>query len=185
MIHTIVTITGASGSGKSTLEKELLKHFNGGRVRTITTRQPRSGETDKDYDFQTEECLADRTDLLWKLPIHSAIYAVAVPEFAKAAAEADGLAFVSITPERHEFLAKHFVSQGVRCVAIHLEHPGEVELTRRLKGRGESDEAIAKRLIDSVEFEDSAARVANLNIIPQGTPIEVFQHVLRLIEVAP
>lgn len=185
MIHTIVSITGASGAGKSTLERALLKHFGGGRVRTITTRAPRPGETNADYDFQTEESLSERNDLLWRLPIHHSTYAVATPEFAKAADETGGLAFVAITPERHEFLANHFTPQGVRCIAIHLAHPGEAELRRRLLERGEAEEAIRKRLADSIEFEGNAMKVTNLNIIEADTPELVFQNVLRLIEVTP
>jgi guanylate kinase len=185
LIHTIVTITGASGAGKTTLENALFQHFGGGRVRTMTTRAPREGETAANYDFQTEESLAERADLLWHLPIHNAVYAVALPEFDKAAAETNGLAFVAITPERHEFLVNHFTPKGVRCVAVHLAHPGEKELKRRLEERGEDAPSVVKRLADSVVFEESAMRVAKLNIIHSDTPNEAFQQVLSLIEVTP
>ena len=180
-----MTITGASGAGKTTLENSLLQHFGGGRVRTITTRVPREGETAANYDFQSEDSLAEMANLLWCLPIHNAVYAVALPEFDKAAAETNGLAFVSITPERHEFLANHFTPNGVRCVAVHLAHPGENELRRRLELRGEDATSVDKRLKDSVIFEQSAVKVANLNIIRSGTPAEVLHQVLSIIEVTP
>jgi len=185
LIKKILTITGASGVGKSTLEKRLLKHYGGGRVRTITTRPPRPGETDADYDFQTLESLAKRTDLLWNVPIHGHRYCVAMSEFDKASKETNGLVFVCITPERHEFLAERFEDAGVQCIPIHLVHPGDEELARRLKTRGEADDAIARRLADSVEFEKTATQVANLHRIPPVSPEEVFQIVLRLIEATP
>lgn len=185
MIKTIVTITGASGAGKSTLEKSLLKHYGGGRVRTITTRPPRPGETDLDYDFQTLEGLAERTDLIWNVPIHGHRYCVAMSEFDKAAAETGGLVFVCITPERHELVAKWFSSDHVRCIPIHLVHPGDEELARRLQSRGETPEGIAKRLADSVEFERIAAQVEHLHRIPASSPEEVFQQVVRLIDATP
>lgn len=103
----------------------------------------------------------------------------------KAAAETGGLAFVAITPERHELLANHFAPQGVRCIAVHLAHPGEEELRRRLEQRGEDATSVAERLADSLVFEENAMKVPNLNIIRSGTPDETSRYVLRLIEATP
>lgn len=193
MIRTIVSITGASGAGKSTLEKVLVEHFGGGRVRTITTRTPRAHETDRDYDFRSYWSLWFwqlltyfwKTGYLWFVPTHGALYSVTEKEFTLAANETGGLAFVSITPERHEFLADHFTPQGVRCIAIHLAHPGEAVLRQRLEARGETEGAIRKRLADSVEFERNARKIANLAIIEADAPELVFINVLRLIEATP
>jgi guanylate kinase len=186
VINTIVTITGASGSGKSTLERALAKRYGGGRVRTITTRPPRPGETSIDYEFVSIEELNNKTDLLWKIPIHGNMYAVARSEFCRAAGETGGLSFVCITPERHDYVADSF--PDVRCIAVHLEHPGDDVLARRLTLRGENFKFINGRLADSLAFERSAAEVKNLIYIHQDgntSQKEVFEQVVRLIEVKP
>ncbi len=176
----VMSITGASGVGKSTLEKALVAHFGGGRVRTITTRPPREGETSSDYDFQTRESLIGRTDLLWNVEIHGNLYSVAESEFDKAASETGGFAFVCITPERHDFLSDYFRPKGVRTIPVHLVSPGNVELERRLRARGESEEAILKRIDDSREFEANASKVERLNFVQPDTPEVVFAEVVRL-----
>jgi guanylate kinase len=179
----IVTITGASGAGKSTLENSLTAHFGGGRVVTITTRPPRSAERPGiEYHFESLESLSQRNDLLWKVLIHNHVYAVSEAAFYTAAEETVDLAFVCITPERHVFVREWFEPKGIKTLAIHLQHPGEPELRRRLQSRGESGGTIEKRLLDSIEFEKNALKVPNLQMIPALAPKEVLRRVLELIE---
>ena len=185
MSELIVTITGSSGAGKSTLEKNLGNHYGGGRVVTITTRPPRKGEIPGvHYHFETLESLGARTDLLWNVTIHHHNYLVSDEAFHKALEETRGVAFVSITPERHVFVRDRFGRQGLKTLAIHLKPPSEVELRRRLSDRGESLEMIEKRLQDSTEFEKNARLVPNLHFIEPQKAESTFIEVLKLIQAA-
>lgn len=185
MIKKIVTITGASGAGKTTLERALETHYCGGRVRTITTRPRRPYETDDDYDFQTLEGLASVTEFIWKVDNHGHQYCGTEPQFAKAASETGGLAFVCVIPECHQLVSNWSHGSGVRCIPVHLVAPGVDELTRRLRSRGEADEGIVGRLADSVVFDQVVSQIRKLNLVPAGSKKEVFNHVVRLIETTP
>ncbi len=185
MIKKVVTITGASGVGKTTLERALETHYGGGRVRSITTRPRRPYETDVDYDFQTLEGLRDITEFIWKVLNHGHQYCCTESQFAEAAAETGGLAFVCIIPECHQLVSDWFQGRGVRCIPVHLVAPGVDELTRRLRSRGETDETIVRRLADSMVFDQVAGQIPQLNLVPAGSKKEVFNNVVRLIETTP
>lgn len=58
----LIVISGFSGAGKGTLVKELLKNYDNYALSvSMTTRQPRPGETDgKDYFFVTREAFEEK-----------------------------------------------------------------------------------------------------------------------------
>ena len=58
----LIVISGFSGAGKGTLVKELLKNYDNFALSvSMTTRQPRPGETDgKDYFFVTREAFEEK-----------------------------------------------------------------------------------------------------------------------------
>jgi guanylate kinase len=183
MSELIVTITGSSGAGKSTLESKLSQYYGGGRVITIATRPPRDSEIPGvHYHFETTKTLDSRNDLLWKVTIHGSIYSVSEDAFFKALKETGGIAFVSITPERHQFVRDWFAPKGIKTLAIHLLPPTETVLRARLMNRGESPGMIQKRLMDSTKFEKNSQSVIGLNFIePKGVD-ETFAEVLKLIK---
>lgn len=155
----IVTITGASGVGKSTLESALADHFGGGRVLTMSTRPARPGETEKDRSFQTSDSLEKRTDLVWKVPIDDNVYAASLAAFEKAFKETGGLAFVAITPERHEIVAKYFRDDFT--LAIHLLSPPDTVLRERLWSRpGTSKAEVERRRARSDQEEKLALEIS-------------------------
>ncbi len=112
------------------------------------------------------------------------MYSVSESAFYEAAKATGGIAFVSITPERHQFIKDWFTPKGVRTLAVHLKHPGEVELRRRLASRGENPEMIEKRIGDSRTFEESALLVKGLYLIEPQDIDSTFAEVVKLIESA-
>jgi guanylate kinase len=181
----IVTITGASGVGKSTLEHALAARFGGGRVLTISTRAPRADETEKDRFFQTPASLEGRDDLVWKVTIDGNIYAATRSAFEIAFAETGSIAFVAITPERHELIANHFASEGIRTLAIHLVSPSDEILRARLWSRhGTTEGEVARRRMRSCNEEILAFEIAQrfpIHFIEPQSKEAVFQDALRLI----
>lgn len=176
----IISISASAGAGKSTLEKGLSRHFGGGKVRTITTRSPRPGETNQDYIFMSPDELSQQTDLLWTVKVHGNFYAVTAKEFRKML-DLFGVAFVAITPDKHTTLREHFAGE-VETLVVHLEAPEENELRRRMQTRdpGVSEEEITKRLKDSREFDKIAKDISDIHLIPAGTPEDTLQTVLAL-----
>lgn len=176
----IISISASAGAGKSTLEKGLSRHFGGGKVRTITTRSPRPGETDQDYIFMSLDELGRQTDLLWTVKVHGNFYAVTAKEFRKSLSQF-GVAFVAITPDKHTTLREHFAGR-VETLVVHLEAPEENELRHRMRARDPdvSEEEITKRLKDSHEFDRLAKEIPGIHLIPAGTPEDTLQMVLAL-----
>lgn len=53
MEHALIAVVGPTGHGKGAVMKAVLERFTGelGHYRSVTTRPPRPGETNKDYEF--------------------------------------------------------------------------------------------------------------------------------------
>lgn len=181
MLHTILSISGASGSGKSTLERCITQHFGGGKVRTVTTREPRPGETEQDYCFEAVAALERRDDVLWQVETHNACYAAVFSEFERAARESGGVVCIAVTPEGHELVSTHFEHQGIRCVRVHLEHPGDAVLRERLARRGLDPAAIDRRIDDSRVFEEEVDRMGGVHTIPNTDAAAQCVYVLQLL----
>lgn len=189
MNKVIVTITGASGVGKSTLEEKLAKHFGGGRIVALTSRNPRPGEPKTNYIFCGKWKLRFwmfinifwKTDYLWVISAHGNLYAAHVSQFYTALNQTGWIAFGCISDGRHQIVANRFESEGITCKAIHLLHPGNTELRRRLEKRKEDPVTIEQRLATSQKLEDQALTNPNLYLIEPGSPEQVLKQVLDVI----
>lgn len=78
-------------------------------------------------------------------------------------------------------MANRFEPEGIVCKAIHLKHPGDEELRRRLEKRGEGPIAIKRRLANSRIFEEQALQNSSIHLIEPGTPKQVFNQVIDVI----
>jgi len=189
MVRTIVTITGASGAGKSTLEDSLEKYYGGGRIVSHTSREPRQGETTEDYVFCSRWKLQFwmyanhfcETDYLWVQEAHCNLYAAHVRQFHKAIKQTASVAFGCISPGKHQVVADRFEPEGIVCKAIHLLHPGDQELRRRLEERGEDLVSIDRRISDSRDFESRELKNPNLVLIEPDSRKRVLKKVIDLI----
>lgn len=185
----IATITGASGAGKSTLEESLVKHFGGGRIIAHTSRDPRPGETETNYVFCQKWKLRSwmcvnifwKTDYLWVKSAHGNLYAAHVSQFYNALNQTGSVAFGCISDGCHQMVADRFEPEGMICRAIHLLHPGNTELRRRLGKRKEDPFSIEKRIVDSKKTEEQALRNPNLYLIEPGLPEQVLDQVIGII----
>lgn len=189
MRSTIATITGAPGVGKSTLEESLVKHFGGGRIIAHTSRNPRPGEAKTNYVFCPKWKLYFwmyvnmfwKTDYLWVKGAHGNLYAAHVSQFYAALNQTGSVAFGCISDGCHHMVADRFEPEGIVCKAIHLLHPGDSELRRRLEKRKENPSAIEQRIVDSRIFEEQALQNPNLYLIEPGSPEQVLKRVIDII----
>jgi len=183
-LRQIITISGAPASGKSTLEAGLVWCFEGGKVRTITTRSPRPGESARAYEFCAPEELNVREDLLWRVEVHNGVYAVAASGFIEAARETGGTALLAVTPAGHNLATSHFGSGGVRFVRMHLTYPGESVLRDRLLCRGDDLEQIARRLQDAHTFEKEVMSIEDVHHIAPHNRYVMLARALSIIRVS-
>ncbi|MCA9357334.1 hypothetical protein H6784_03180 [Candidatus Nomurabacteria bacterium] len=189
MNRTIITITGASGVGKSTLEESLIEHFGGGRIVSHTSRDPRPGEIKTNYVFCQKWKLRFwmcinifcRTDYLWVINAHGNLYAAHTSQFYTALNETGSIAFGCISDGCHQIVADRFEPEGIVCKAIHLLHPGDSELRRRLEGRKEDPVTIERRIENSTKLEKKSLKNPNLYLIEPGSPEQVFNQVIDII----
>lgn len=189
MVRTIVTITGASGVGKSTLEEGLEEYFGGGRIIAHTSRNPRPGETAEDYIFCSRWKLQFwmyvnlfcKTDYLWVQEAHGNLYAAHSHQFYKAIKKTGSIAFGCISPGKHKVVANRFELEGIVCKSIHLLHPGDQELRRRLEERGEDHATTECRISDSRDFENRELENSNLLLIEPDSRENVLKKVINLI----
>ncbi|KXJ98773.1 MAG: Guanylate kinase [Parcubacteria bacterium OLB19] len=189
MNRTIVTITGASGVGKSTLEKGLLQYFGGGRIIAHTSRDPRPEESATNYVFCRKWELRFwmyvnifcKSDYLWVKSAHGHLYAAHARQFYEALNQTGSIAFGCISDNCHQMVADRFEPEGIVCKAIHIKHPDDEELRRRLEKRGEEPTAIKSRLVSSRIFEEQALQNPNLYIVGQGSPEQVLDQVIDVI----
>lgn len=186
----IVTITGASGVGKSTLEERLTKHFGDGRIVALTSRNPRPGESKTNYIFCHKWKLRFwmyinifwKTNYLWVRRAHGNLYGAHVSQFYRALNQTGSVAFGCISDGCHQMVADRFEPEGIVCKAIHLLHPGDEELRRRLKSREKDLETIERRLASSRLAEELALKNSKLHLIEPGSPEQVFKRVIEIID---
>ncbi|MFW6209989.1 MAG: hypothetical protein ACOC4E_00675 [Patescibacteria group bacterium] len=184
-IDTIVTISGASGAGKTTLATALARLYGGGVVPTITTRPRRAGESRSAYEFISQRALEQRDaqgDILWTVLVGEHSYAVSRTAFYQAAGETGGLAMIVVTPEGHAQARQHWRTQVGHFVQLHLEHPGNIELARRLDERGDSDQVIGRRMQEARQIEFEIQKYLYRQTVPAGSVAAMVQVASKLID---
>ena len=157
----IVTISGVSGSGKSTIVTAQLNWLYS-RVELLlstTTRKPRPTDLGGEYEYLKpgEFGLLQKTgQLIWSVEVTGEQYGTkksVVSEVFKKGAKAG---IMILTPDTVALL-KLFVEK--RCAASHLVKsayiipPSKEILAERMRKRGDSEEQIARRILQADEWK--------------------------------
>lgn len=132
----ILTITGPSASGKSTLERALCVPGSPfGRVRSVTTRPMRTGETQGvEYDFvDTETFLAmqDRGELLESNQFGPYYYGATIAGFEEIFA-AGKIAVLVADPNGRKQIEQQVDDLGWDLVRVYVSNPAHVRMERLL-----------------------------------------------------
>lgn len=145
----LMILSGFSGSGKNTVINALLKEPDGGftSMPTYTTRAMREGEREGfPYHFLTEEQFREKIasgELYEYEFIHKSFYGSSKKLLAEALSA--GKTVIKDIDVKGAMNLKRLLAGDVKVVTVFL-YVGKEELTRRLRGRGDSEEDIALRL---------------------------------------
>ena len=143
----VVVVSAPSGAGKSTVIERVLQELGGIRFSVShTTRAPRGDEKEGiDYHFvdrPTFERLRDENRLLEWAEVHGNLYGSAMTELMRAREEG-----VDLLLDLDVHGAAQVRQKLPDAITVFVLPPSYPELERRLRGRGEDDEAtIEKRL---------------------------------------
>lgn len=161
----LVVLTGPSGVGKGTLLRHLQQRYPHLYLSTsATTRQPREGEVNgKDYYFVTREefeAMIDRGELL---------------EWAEFAGNYYGTPRqpVEVQIERGNQVILEIELKGARQVAksfpealkVFIAPPSPEELERRIRDRGQDNDAAITRRLERARIELDAADEFDVQIV--------------------
>lgn len=150
-------IAAPSGAGKTSLTRALIERLSARGLQgcfsvSYTTRAPRPGEREGvDYHFVTPETFAgmiDRDEFLEHAEVFGRLYGTgrAVTEEKLAAA---CLVFLDIDWQG----ARQVRARKPDTLSIFIRPPSLAELERRLRARGQDDEATIRRRMQAAETE--------------------------------
>lgn len=112
----IIILTGQTCSGKSTLEKALETQFGYIRLRSITTRAPRTGEIDGvHYDFVSVEKFVS-TPLLESIRFNDNYYGLPADQLV----DPNGVYIAVVEPEGRAQVMNYCFDRKIRCIPVFL-----------------------------------------------------------------
>lgn len=176
----IIVITGPSGVGKTTLSNRLVKEYDDIDFSiSVTTRNPRSNETDKaEYEFvdpeEFREYIADNKFAEWAL-VHGNFYGTKRSTLKKALENKKNV-LLEVDVQGGMQIKGQFPEDAVM---IFIAPPDHNELKRRLKGRNtDSEEVIERRLFNALK---EMLYIDNYEYFIVNDDLEEAYRVLKLI----
>ena len=177
----LVVISGPSGTGKGTICTRILDEMDNMEFSTsMTTRQPRDGETDgKDYFFVTKdqfEAAIDNDEFLEYAQVFGNYYGTPKQAVASKLEEGKDI-LLDIDVQGAMNVKRAFPDE----LFIFILPPSMEELRRRITGRGtDSEEAIERRL-SQAESEMSLAEEYNYQIVNDDleTAVSEVKRIIR------
>jgi len=153
---TVIVVSAPSGSGKTTVLARVLRELGGIRFSVShTTRSPRGAERDGvEYHFVDRAAFArlrDEGGLLEWAEVHGNLYGTGVAELEKARA-----AGVDILLDLDVQGAAQVRRRIPDAVTVFVLPPSYEVLERRLRGRGQDDEAAIRRRLAAAGREIGA-----------------------------
>jgi guanylate kinase len=149
----VIVVSAPSGAGKSTVISRVLRELGGMRFSVShTTRPPRGDEKEGvDYHFvdaPTFEKLRDENRLLEFAEVHGNHYGTAMTELMRAREEG-----VDLLLDLDVHGAAQVRQRLPDAVTVFILPPSYPELERRLRGRGQDDEATIERRLSAAGRE--------------------------------
>ncbi len=155
----ILTLTGASGVGKSSIVRRFLEENAESKlVTSFTTRSPRDSDIPGEYEYNVPpSAFQDRDRFLWVVEAHGNIYGTP-KDLVRDALLSDAPHLMILTPEAVSLLHASIAGLGDmgRVVSFYILSPGEKELKKRLRLRGEAVSVIRKRIHDCGQWDNDA-----------------------------
>jgi guanylate kinase len=179
-MNKVFVISGHSGAGKTTIAYEVLEKMSSvKKVVTCTTRKIRDNEKDGvDYNFVSKEVFEQwiKKDKLIEYEKYAGNYYGSLKEDVdKIIKSKKNPMFVVETKGALTFKEKFDNS-----VLIFIKAPSLIELSTRLKGRGENDELIQKRL---AEVSDELVREKEFDFVVINDSLKkTVEEVINLIK---
>ncbi|MCC6144571.1 MAG: guanylate kinase [Candidatus Hydrogenedentes bacterium] len=153
----LLILSAPSGAGKLTLLREV-RQEHPGLCTTIsaTTRQPRPGEIDgRDYYFLAREdfeARRDRGEFAEWAEVHANLYGTLKCELQRCLAE-NRVVILELDVQGMRSMRQEFPE----AVTVFIMPPSIEELDRRLRGRGDTDEADIALRLSNARLEMDAA----------------------------
>jgi guanylate kinase len=177
----VIVVSAPSGAGKTTVVTRVLNEMDGLRFSVShTTRAPRPGEKDGiDYHFvdvPTFERLRDTGQLLeWALN-YGHYYGTGVAELEKA--RRDGVDLLLDLDVKGAAQVRNTLADPVTVFVL---PPSYADLERRLRGRGQDDEASIRRRLDVAREELSLYHAYDYAVINDNVDscVESMKTIIR------
>ena len=144
----LVILSGVSGAGKNTVINRLLEEGdNRFLIKSATTREPRGGGIDNNYEFMSDEEFFRREkngEFFETIDAHAHKYATQFKELEKVISNPQNIYMKDIDVVGTQKLVSHLADKA-KVLTIFLDAPDEVLYDRLIK-RGESEEKANFRL---------------------------------------
>ena len=182
----ILSLVGASGSGKTTIARELLGLSSYARMLgSVTTRVPRPSDLPGEYEYIDAKLFAAymAQDVFeWTVSIHGSRYGTRRTSLDRGLLSGD-IEIMMLVPDAMERLWKYAKGLQHKVKPFFINTPSEEELRRRLTIRGDSEEDIARRVVECRDW----GLLARESLIPycmvsnQGDPGDIARIIASMV----